>query len=199
MDLDIKQTRRIFLAGTVAFPTPFPSAGGISIEEGSFRLSEDRQRATFVVVQEKSPIRESTIRVVQISHVAAIFFPGVWVDTDKGPVFRFAKQDGVHDLDEGEWFVGPHVETGRIVARLKLAESNIDITRRDSGVRGIVFVQEHRPLLTIDECAQSAGEAAMEMRGHCFGPAMESFGPYLGPGKVRQRRYVWPDFFVGRC
>jgi len=186
MDLDIQQTRRFYLAGTVAFPTPFPSAGGISIEDGSFKLSdngdkgncgdmkdkeqngEKKERVTFVVVQEKTGVDEATIRVVRKSDVAAIFFPGVWVDTDNDPVFQFTERERVHDLDEGEWFLGPQIKATKITTRLKLDQRHVDITRRDSGVRGIVFVPEHRPVLTIYECAQAAGDAAMELTGHCM-------------------------------
>ena len=186
LDLDSKQTRRFYLAGTAAFPTPFPSAGGISIEEGSLLLSDDtdkvnsgekkdkenngdkRERATFVVVQEKTGLEEATIRVVRKSDVAAIFFPGVWVDTDHGPVFRFTERERVHDLEEGEWFLGPQIKAAKITTRLKLDRSNVDITRRDSGVRGIVFVPEHRPVLTVSECAQAAGAAEMVIMGPCF-------------------------------
>jgi hypothetical protein len=188
MDLDVKQTRRFYLAGTVAFPTPFPSAGGISIEDGSFQFPDDgdkenngekkdkennggkKDKVTFVVVQEKSGVRQATTRVVHKSDVAAIFFPGVWVDTDEGPVFRFAERERVHDLEEGEWFLGPQIKVTKITTRLKLAQRNIDITSRDSGVRGIVFVPEHRPVLTVYECAQTAGDAAMEIRGQCMIP-----------------------------
>jgi hypothetical protein len=31
LDLNFQQTRRMYVAGTVAFPLPFPSVGGISI------------------------------------------------------------------------------------------------------------------------------------------------------------------------
>jgi hypothetical protein len=209
MDLGVKQSRRFYLAGAVAFPTPFPSAGAISIEEGSLLLSgetdrpnggekkekeangEKRERMTFVVVQEMSRIGEATIRIFRKSDVAAIFFPGFWVDTDKGKVFKFSRRNHVHDLEKGEWFLGPHVKASKITSRLKLDQSNIDIADRDSPVRGMVFVPEHLPVLTVYECAQASGDAALDIEGHCFGPAMET---------VKSRAYapalqrVW-----GRC
>jgi hypothetical protein len=186
MDLDFKQSRRFYLAGTVAFPTPFPSAGGISIEDGSLLLSVDRdevnhgekkdkenneekrERVVFVVVQETTGVEKATTRVVRKSDVAAIFFPGEWIDTDNGPVFRFAEPECVHDLEHGEWFLGPQIKVSKITTRLKLDQIKVDITRRDSGVRGIVFVPEDRSVLTIHECAQSAGNAVMNVRGHCI-------------------------------
>jgi hypothetical protein len=39
MDLDLRQTRRLYLAGTVAFPTPFPSSGIISFEAGHLKYT----------------------------------------------------------------------------------------------------------------------------------------------------------------
>ena len=186
MDLDVNQTRRFFLAGTVAFPTPFPTAGGISIEDGNFQLPDNANKAKngekkgkqnngeqmetvpFVVVQENTGLKQATIRVVRESDVRAIFFPGVWVETDKGRMFRFAKREYVDDLEEGEWFLGPQINADEITRRLKLHERGIDITCRDSGVRGIVFVPEHRRVVTIHECAQTAGDTAMEIRGNCM-------------------------------
>ena len=136
MDLDIKQTRRWYLSGTVAFPTPFPSAGGISVEDGAIIRSEGtgRQTATFVVVQEEATVEQSTIRVVLDRDVAAIFFPGEFVDTDQGREFRFAEKDGVDDLEKGEWFVNPDIDAAEISKRL-----GVDIGRRNSGARGIAF------------------------------------------------------------
>ena len=186
MDLDINQTRRFYLAGTVAFPTPFPSAGGISIEDGSFQLPVDANKSNngekkvkqnnreqtetvpFVVVQENTGLKQVTIRVIRESDVRAIFFPGVWVDTDKGRIFRFAEREYVHDLEEGEWFLGPQINAGEITRRLHLRERGIDITCRDSGVRGIVFVPENQRVVTIHESAQTAGDTVMEMRGDCM-------------------------------
>jgi len=186
LDLDIKQTRRFYLAGTVAFPTPFPTAGGISIEQGRFHLPDDGNKGRngdkknkqdngegietvpFVVVEENTGLMQSTIRVVRESDVRAIFFPGVWVDTDKGRVFKFAEEEYVHDLEQGQWFLGPQITVDNIIKRLKLDDRGTDIGCRDSGVRGIVFVPEHRRVVTIHERAQTAGDAAMKIRGDCM-------------------------------
>jgi hypothetical protein len=196
----------------VPFPTPYPTAGGISIEEGSFHFSNEKHNATFVVIQENTTVEESTIRVVPNSNVAAIFFPGVWVETEGRRVFQFAKREGVHDLDEGEWFLGPHIDAAKIMTRLKLTESNIDITRRDSGVRGIVFVPENLPVLTINQYAETAGDAAMDVRGHCLRPAIEMEGLSANPAISTRRRLFSPasalrrqvlsaamDMIMGRC
>jgi hypothetical protein len=195
MDLDVKQTRRFYLAGTVAFPTPFPTVGGISIEDGSFQLPDDAKKGRngekndkrtngeemetvpFVVVQENTGLQQATIRVVRESDVRAIFFPGVWVDTDKGRIFRFSEREYVHELEEGEWFLGPQINADEITRRLKLRERGKDITCRDSGVRGIVFVPEHRRVVTIHECALTAAETALEIRGNCIRGNCVSYWP----------------------
>jgi hypothetical protein len=184
LDLDVNQTRRFYLSGTVAFPTPFPTADGISIEDGSFQLPDDANKwrngekkdkqnngeqmetVPFVVVQENTGLQQATIRVVRESDVRAIFFPGVWVDTDKGRKFIFAEREYVHDLEQGEWFLGPQITAKEITGRLKLDERGTDIACRDSGVRGIVFVPEHRRVVTIHEFAQTAGDAATDIRGN---------------------------------
>ena len=185
LDLDVRRTRSMLLAGTAAFPMPFPSAGSISIEDGSFSFppevaklpvekgkgkgggekKKEKEDVTFVVVEEKPAIDGGTLRVIRQSDVTAIFFPGVWVD-DK--IFRFAEPDGVRDLDEGVWFHGSEVSADRIAARLKLDNQGMDIHCRRSGVRGIVFVGDERPVLTIHERVETANDTSMKIRGHCF-------------------------------
>jgi hypothetical protein len=43
------------------------------------------------------------------------------------------------------------------------------VTRRDSDRRGIVFVQENRPVLTLDEVAQTAGSVGARPAGYVHG------------------------------
>jgi hypothetical protein len=198
LELDAHQTRRFYLAGTVAFPAPFPATGPISIEGGSFQLPDDDSNGRieekkskrdggaqpegepFVVVQEGSGLANATIRVVRESDVRAIFFPGVWVDADKGRIFIFAQEEYVDNLERGEWFLGPQINADEISKRLKLHERGIDITCRYSGVRGIVFVPEHRRVVTIHETAQLAVDAVLKIRGNCstWGPCMPRISTY---------------------
>src|SRR5262245_15197257 len=100
LDLNFQQTRRLSLAGTVPLPAPFPTAENLSVEVGSVSRSKSgvKENATFVVVQEKIGLDKSVFHAVLKSDVAAVFFPGEWVDGELGRVFRFAEQDGVHDL-----------------------------------------------------------------------------------------------------
>jgi hypothetical protein len=157
LDLNFQQTRRLSLSGTVPLPTPFPTAENLSVEVGSVSRSKSgvKENATFVVVQEKIGLDKTVFHAALKSDVAAIFFPGEWVDGELGRVFRFAEQDGVHDLDQGEWFLGPDLHAGEISRRL-----GVDIAHRDSGARGIIFVLETKPVLTLgdEEIVRPAGE-----------------------------------------
>ena len=129
MNLDFRQTRSLCLAGTAAFPKPFPSARGISIEDGHLSYATGAREAIFVVVQEEFALEHATTRVVIKENVTAIFFPGVWEDDpDRGRVFRFAEPDGVHDFDKGEWFLDTEIEAEKISEKMK-----VNIKRRDSG------------------------------------------------------------------
>src|SRR6476646_7953542 len=105
MDLNSRQTRRLFLAGTVALPMPFPATGVISIEDGTLLFSAGGQTkpTTFVVVQENSGREPATLRVVLAQDVAAIFFPGAWgIASDQSRVFRFEGGGRVEDFEQGE-------------------------------------------------------------------------------------------------
>ena len=181
MNLDSRQTRRLYLAGTVAFPTPFPTSGGISFEDGSLLRSDngEKENVAFVVVQEKTRTEQSTIRVVRKSDVVAMFCPGYWLDTDQGRVFRFFEGDSVYDLEQGEWFLGSDINAPEISTRLKLNtdQHNVDITRRDSGARGLAFVPENSPVITITvtECTQTAGAA------HGMGEEAQVMEAKIGP------------------
>jgi hypothetical protein len=154
-DLDSRQTRRLFLAGTVAFPMPFPSIGTISIEDGDLLYSPggQSQPTTFVVVREIPGSERATLRVMQAEDVAAIFFAGGWETSPDGSrVFRFERGGRVEDFEQGEWFLNPEIDAKTIFDRLK-----IDVKQSDSDARGVVFVPEQRPVLTISEVTQTAG------------------------------------------
>ena len=154
MDLDSLQTRRFYLAGTVAFPAPFPGAGEISIKSGSVSRSADGKRndQVFVILHEESGFNRTVKRVFLKDDVAAIFIPGAATDTDQGRRFRFAERDSVRDLENGEWILNADIDVDKISQRL-----GIDIRSPTSGARGIVFVPEQRPVLTITELTQPAG------------------------------------------
>ena len=92
MDLDYRQTRRLYLAGTVAFPTPYPSSGIISFESGNLKYAagEPAKVKAWVVVQEYSHRDRTIIRAILQEDVAAIFIPGNRKSNGK---FRISRKD----------------------------------------------------------------------------------------------------------
>src|SRR5262245_19104295 len=140
LDLEYKQMRRLYLAGTIAFPTPFPSSGIISFESGSLKYTAGApaKAKVWVVVQEYLHCDLTTIRAILQDDVAAIFIPGTWKANGK---FRISLEAVVDDLERGEWFVDSEVNSATITARLKLPKGD-EITSRDSKLRGIVFVPQ---------------------------------------------------------
>jgi hypothetical protein len=93
------------------------------------------------------------LRIILAKDVAAIFFPGAWeTDSDQSRVFRFKRNGRVEDFERGEWFLNPEIDAKKILDKL-----NSDVTRRDSDARGVVFVPENRPVLSISEVTQTAG------------------------------------------
>jgi hypothetical protein len=139
MDLDYRQTRRLYLAGTVPFPMLFPTVGTITIEDGNLSYSNNGQIITklLVIVREKPGPEHATTRVILAKHVAAIFFPA-------------GEGNRVDDFEDGEWVLGPNI-------------------RADADRRGIVFVPEYRPVLTNNEITQTAGSVGAPQVGYSYG------------------------------
>ena len=161
MELNVRQTRAMHLANTVALPRAFPSAAPITIEEGCLcHAGDERHDDVFVSVVEETGLRHSVSRVILLEHVAAIFFPGVWTKDGGKNVFNFAEPDAVLDMDKGEWFLKSNVDLKKISQKLK-----IDVSRSDSGARGIVFVQRTAPVHTIEEYVRSASSFSDEAEG----------------------------------
>jgi hypothetical protein len=163
MDLDIRQTRQLFLAGASAFPTPFPGAGTIWFERGTLTYAQgERPRQTdLILLEESSHQRRSRIRVMLQKDVSALFIPG----KRRSPKdrLRISCNGQVHDLEEGEWFLDADVNAKTLRKRLRLPEKT-DIKSRRSVLRGIVFVGNDRPVITISEQTVLAGGAVMVAR-----------------------------------
>ena len=153
MDLDPGQTRRLFLAGTVAFPTPFPSIGTIWFETGNLTYSagESPKVKSWVIVQERSPRDRTMVRALLQQDVAAIFIPGLW----EGDKFRISRALRVDDFEQGAWFVDSDVSAATIRARLNRSEED-DLTTPNSILRGVAFVAKSAPVLSIAEVAETA-------------------------------------------
>jgi hypothetical protein len=159
MDLDAKQTRNLFLAGTVAFPKPFASSGTISLCVGDLTYSRSQapQNKDLVIVQEFNSNR-TVVRLMLQRAVSALFVPG---ERNGGGVFQISNEPFIYDFDQGEWFLDSDVNAATIRARLNL-QPHDDISTRNSILRGMVFVGEDQPILHITEIAQTAG-ADLEM------------------------------------
>lgn len=172
MDLDSRQTRRMFLVGTVAFPTPFPSVGTISFETGnmSYPTNESPMAKELVVVQEFSQHSRSMVRALLQQHVAAIFIPGF---RDGQGEFRISREASVDDFEQGMWFVDFDVTAATIRARLNRSEQD-DFTTRSSILRGIVFVAKNAPVLSIAEMTETAAATCDIDWPSSFGPSRAS-------------------------
>lgn len=154
MDLDNRQTRRLFLAGTVAFPTPFPSIGILSFESGRLTNSPGRKTDSkpVVVVQDRSDRSWTRTHAILLEHIAALFIPGAF---DSSGQFQIAQDSSVEDDEKGEWFFETDITAQAIGERLRLPEG-FDISTRDSKLRGIVFVKESRPVVSSAEMIATA-------------------------------------------
>ena len=157
IELDEMQSRRFFLAGTVAFPTPFLSVANISVESGTLsgiRSAGGSVSELFVAVYENQELQDETTRLILLTDVSAIFFPGSRENNNEQGKFLFSNADKVDDLEAGEWFFGSDVDVDTINKSLQ-----IDIMKREAGARGIVFVRRDEPVLTICEQTRTAGAA----------------------------------------
>jgi hypothetical protein len=157
--LDFPQTRRLYLAGTVAFPVPFPAVGTISIVDGYVKRSargRDEPRS-LVIVRELSGPDHATTRVIQTKHVAAIF------------IFK-GQGNRVDNFENGEWILSP------VNSKKKRAEGKPDAKPSDATFRGIVFVPEYRPVLTINEITQTAGAVGATITKFAYDCECESYG-----------------------
>jgi hypothetical protein len=154
MDLDNRQTRRLFLAGTVPFPTLYPSAGIISFESGSLTSSPGRKTDSkpVLVVQDRSDRDCTKTHAILLEHITSLFVPGV---RDEHGQFRVAQDASVEDDEQGEWFFEADISAAAIRDRLRLPE-DFDITSRESKLRGIAFVRESRPVVSTAEMIATA-------------------------------------------
>ena len=161
VDFDARQTRRFVLAGTVAFPKPYPSIGTISFEKGSFRFSPDHdpKHEDLIVVQERSRGGRLLIRIFLRCHVAAIFVPGGRSCEGR---FRISCKKWASDPRKGEWFLESDVNLDAVRKRLDLGDA--DIETRESVLRGIAYAAEHRPVLTVlEESTLAVGSRDLAM------------------------------------
>ena len=165
MKLNSALSRRLMLAGTVEFPTPYPTVGTISIETHQVHYPPDDrvEEEVFVVVQELQHLSESVTRVIAKEHVAAIVFVGgggkKGAKEDKGNDENgFARCAESFDAETCIWFLKPDIDLKKIAKHLGIGAEAL--AGRDSPARGIVFVPEFAPVLSMCESTQIAAEAA---------------------------------------
>jgi hypothetical protein len=162
MDLDARQTRRLFLAGTVAFPTPFPSTGVIAFVSGQLRYDEAQPRkpTPMVVIHERAQRHRSLRRMVLQKYVAALFIPG---SRRSDGTFCISRKKWVNNFERGEWFLHTDVNPEEVRRRLapdKEKPKDDKDQKENVTLRGIVFVAEHRPVMSMTEETTTAGETA---------------------------------------
>jgi hypothetical protein len=152
MDLDARQTRSVFLAGTVTFPRPFPSTGTISLLKGNWTYAdgEERVEKDLLIVQEFRCHR-TVVHVMLQTDVSALFIPGV----TRGGRFRISKKRRVDNFERGEWFLDTDVRVNKICDRLNLRDD--DFANRNSVLRGIVFVRRGSRIFRVTEVSTIAG------------------------------------------
>jgi hypothetical protein len=154
MDLGARQSRGLYLPGTVPFPTPYPSTGPISFEVGHLSYSAvEPPRDKELVVSQEHRGNQTIVRVMLQEQVSAVFMPGV---RNVDGVFQPSGNAQVDNFDEGEWFLGSDVNAEVVRKRLKFGAHD-DISSRGSKLRGIVFIATERPILRITETSQTAG------------------------------------------
>jgi hypothetical protein len=156
MDLDARQLRSFFTAGTVAFPRPYPTLGRISFQGGRLTLAPagQPQNKDLVIVYEYQP-NGSIVRTILQEDVSAIFVPG---ERDAAGAFTRSEKPYAESLERGEWFIGDDVNAAAVRARLNLQAP--DVSGPNSVLRGIVYVPKDRPILKVTEVAQTAGAEA---------------------------------------
>ena len=151
MELENGKLRAMHLAGTVALPLSYSTTGEIWFEKRELKYRTMTRKVDLIYVYEKDSHDQESTRFVLNEHVEAIFFSGTKEGRGSSSTFRFANE--ACDPDKGAWFLGPDVNAKTIKEVLK-----IDIYRRDSGARGIIYVPEIKAVYSMDEWAQTAGE-----------------------------------------
>lgn len=167
MDLDARQARNFFQAGTVTFPTPFPSTGTISLDVGKWTYSVGASKDKDVILVQEFRGNCTIVRLILRNDVSAIFIPGVKANGK----FRISRKPYVANFDKGEWFLNDDIKEDVIRKRLDLDPKD-DIRSRNSILRGIVYVPEEKRILRITETATTAGadEYILECPCSCCRP-----------------------------
>lgn len=161
MNSDLAQVRDSYLDGTVAFPLPFPSLGRISFDVGraaDHTLPELENKEVLILQEVRG--QTSIQQVTRQENVMAVFIAGT---RDGKHGFQISQAPHATDLDEGEWFFGADVNRQTMRARLNLRDGD-DVSSGSSVLRGIIFVGENHPVLSVTAVGQPAGDVDFERR-----------------------------------
>jgi hypothetical protein len=133
-DLNPLETRRMHLAGTVPFPTPFPTVGTVWLKAGKSTL----------VIEDPVHFDNKVTKTVYLDNVAAIFAPdpsgGDWSDPCGNKCI---------DFERGKWFFGKNIITG------------ITSSISSESFPGIVFVAADAPVFSRVDLTLTAAKTSM--------------------------------------
>ncbi|HEV2972392.1 MAG TPA: hypothetical protein VGY55_20635 [Pirellulales bacterium] len=136
----------LFLPGTVALPSPFPTVGTVWLPSPDFECMPGISKGTeLIAIGKSTPPSASIVRYVRVEHVAAIF---LLHDT-------CAEATDAVDWKHGNWLYKPSSDD----LRRELAARS----------RAIVYVPENAPVMTQAVFGATAAESA-EYLGYLAGP-----------------------------
>jgi hypothetical protein len=124
----------LFLPGTVALPSPFPTVGHIWLQSAKQMSGLEHEETELVGIGVSIPPTTTIVRYVQVKFVSAIFLLNKPYDAEgSAPI----------DWSHGTWLFPPKLHEG-------LAKTS----------RGIVYVPESAPVMTQRVVGQTAAESA---------------------------------------
>jgi hypothetical protein len=138
-------TGSLYLPGTVALPSPFPTLGTVWLPPADFaNLPDLPERTVLVAIQTKVRPHTTIVRYVRANVIAAMF---VLNDPD-------AAEESVVNWETGNWHYAPEVdEIRKVFAKPRKA---------------ILYLPENAPVMTQSVFGATAAESA-EYLGHLWG------------------------------
>ncbi len=137
-DFQVFPTSALFLPGTVALPSPFPTVGKLWLPSTEFEHLPGIPKGTkLIAIGNAIPPSRTIVRYVRLEHVSAVYFP----DDTCG-----ADESEVGDWKPENWLFAPTI----LDLQGALAKSN----------RAIVYVPEHAPVMTQAVFGLTAAESA---------------------------------------
>src|SRR5258708_3914147 len=133
-------TSALYLPGTVALPSPFPTVGQVWLPSPDFEcmpgLLKERHLHLLAIGNLIPPSR-SIVRFVRLEHISAVFLLDGTSDADDSEAVNWK---------QGEWLYAPSLE--QLKGKLK------------PGSRAIVYVPENAPVMTQTVFGATAAESA---------------------------------------